>query len=662
MPGISVAKKSFPLAAILANIFLHNDRWEWLNLRYLKALTVFILVIIMGGCATDSSREGNWVVEVAGPGSHRTVKPALIRLEDVCPGGLYQGEETLKKMRVIAEYLHGEGVPFHISLIPRMVVPQKGYDVKITDQTPYAMEFLSTIKYMEGLGGIVGIHGYTHQTGNNVSGQGFEFYDRIKSPEPLDTYTYARERISSAMELFEKAGINPGYWETPHYTASMTQYPAFEEQTGLIYENHYRGVNAIKPRTYDYNGPGYRGFITVPTPLGYINPDVDAEKMIKTLDRLKGDLASFFYHPFREFNYISKAYRKNGEEYYVYDRGSPLHMLINSFKEKGYTFVSIYDLTKFIPAQRLENLSFAEGDNVMAGRFEPGSSQSVLVWNREVNQWRMYRYTASGYSPRKTGAFADGGVWISGWKLEKDAVPLVGDFNGNKMDDIMVFNPDGGTFTLAENKGGKLVPRDKVCLTLPRMKSIAPLAGDFNGDGLADVAVHDQEGKRIGLTINTTEGFSQIKWYQWEFLKGRNVKLLAGDFNGNKKTDIAVVDNDSGHLRVLLSGPGEGFTEAGDPWLKMWGSKDRWQPYSSDINGDGKSDLLFYSPKGQWQMATSDGQRFVYRGDFGPWGATRNGVTLAGDLNGDLRSDLVVIDRDRDQGYNLDTAISVLQK
>ena len=630
------------------------------KLRYLKALTVLILVIIIGGCAKFDSREGNLVVKVNGHGSYMTVKPALLRLEDVCPGGFYQSEESLEKLRVIAEYLHGEGVPFQVSLIPRMVVPQKGYDVKITDQTPYAIEFVNTIKYMESMGAIVGVHGYTHQTGNNVSGLGFEFYDRIKSPEAPDTYAYASERISSAMDLFEKAGIKPGYWETPHYTASMTQYPAFEEQTGLIYENLYRGVNTIKPQTYDYNGPGYRGFITVPTPLGYINSNVAMEIVLYSLDRLKGDLPSFFYHPIREFNFISKGYHENGEKFYKYDHNSPLHLLVKSFKEKGYTFVSIYDLIKFIPAQRLEKLNFAEGDNVIVGRFEPGAAQNILVLNREVSQWHMYRYIASWHSPRKPGAFADRGVWISDWKLQEDAVPLVGDFNGNKMDDIMVFSPRNGKFTLVENMGGKLIPQDKTSLTLPFNRTIDPLAGDFNGDGRADLAVHDPEGKRIGLAINGSHGFNQIKWFQKDFLKGRNIKLLTGDFNGNGKTDIAVMDT-SGQLRVMLSGPGEGFTDTGDPWLKIWGKIDGWLPRSADINGDGKNDLIFYNRKGQWQLATSDGQRFVFRGNFGPWGSTKKGKTLIGDLNGDRRSDLMVIDGSRDKGFNLDTAISVLK-
>ncbi|MFZ5647467.1 MAG: DUF2334 domain-containing protein [Bacillota bacterium] len=625
-------------------------------------LAVVFVVIILGGCkGVGASAGDNTLVEVNGPGSYRAVKPALLRLEDVCPGGLFQGRENLEKMRVIADYLHDEGIPFHVSLIPRMVVPSKGYDVKITDDTPYAREFVETIKYMESRGGIVGVHGYTHQTGGQISGHGFEFYDRQKNPEAPDTLEYARSRIKSAMDLFMEAGITPSYWETPHYTASLDQYPAFEEQAGLIYENLYRGVNSIKPRTFDYDGSGYRGFVTVPTPLGYINPDVSADRMIKSLDRLKGDLASFFYHPFKEFAYIKKELDADGNFRYVYDQNSPLHVLIKSFKEKGYTFVSINSLAKFVPAQRLETLKYMEGDAVLTGHFIEGGGEEILVWNKESNQWRVYRYTAAWHTPRKQKAFEDRGVVIDGWKLDKDSLPLVGDFNGNQKDDLMVFRPDYRAFILAENKEGRLVPREEVSLSVPDLESVDPMAGDFNGDGLDDLAVYDREGARIGIAINTPNGFGQLVWQYFDLLKRENIKLLPGDFNGDSVNDIVVIDYDSGWLNVLLSGKGGKLKLATDVWMRMWGAMDAWVPISADINGDGKSDLLFNNKKGQWELAISDGTRFVYSGSFGPWGGNRKGLPLADDLNGDCRADLIIVDGSRDKGYKLDTALSVLQ-
>lgn len=636
---------------------------EWYFLRTFRLLLVLIFSVILGGCVkADATIGGKPKVDIADPVTLTVTKPALLRLEDVGPGGPYLGDENLHKLYAIAEYLHHEGVPFHVSLIPRIVVPKKGYDASIADNTPYVRSFNATIKELQKMGGIIGIHGYTHQTGTDPSGWGYEFYDRLENPKAPDTYEYARERIDKAIDLFEKAGITPAYWETPHYTASLKQHPAFEEQTGLLYENKHRGEMAGNVKIIDFPGKGYRGFVTVPAPLGSIERDGDVEKMIKKLDKPGVELASFFYHPFREFKYLYKSYNAKGEVYYVYDQNSPLHVLVRAFKEKGYTFVSVYSLVRFVPAQRLEGLSFREGDEILAGRFGPEGRSKLLVWNKGPNQWRMYDYTAAWYSPRRTRAFTDLGVWAKDWALESNAVSLVADFNGDKKDDLLVFNPDQGTFGLAENRGDQLVPRNGTVLALPGLKSLQPLAGDFNQDGLADVAVYDAENQRIGLAFSSGSGFKQIRWQSFEALKGGGKKLLAGDFNGDGRDDIAVMDTGSGDWKVLLAAQKGIFTETGGPWLSGWGNGEGRLTFASDVNGDGRCDLVSYNRSGRWQLAVSDGRRFIPLGDFGPWGASAKGVPMVADINGDGRSDLIIADEVKGSGYNLDTALSVMQK
>lgn len=625
--------------------------------RVILAVMAMAAVITMAGCSGNTGAAGTGVVD---PESRRVLKPALIRLEDVGPGGPYQSEENLHKLYTIAVYLHQEGVPFHISLIPRVVVPSKNYDVSIGDDTGYTRTFVKTIKNMEKLGGIVGVHGYTHQSGKDSSASGFEFYDRVENPSVPDTYEFARTRADKAFALFLKAGINPAYWETPHYTASIRQHPAFEEQNGLLYENNHRGDAAGYYKVIDHSGNGFRGYITVPAPLGNIDRSTDVEKMIKRLDHMGNDLASFFYHPFREFKYMYKEYNSKGEPYYVYDQNSPLHVLIRAFKEKGYTFVPVYSLARFVPAQRLESLPFSEGDSILTGQFVPGGGREILVCNKNSKQWHMYQYTAGWYSPRRERAFAGLGVWLEGWAPEKDFVLLAGDFNGNKRDDLMVFSPGQGTFKLVENRGGRLAPRERVYLSLGGLKSAQVMSADFNGDTLADLAIYDLEGGRIGIAVNNGNGFKPIKWQYVELMKEKIHKPLCGDFNGDRRADILLYDSLKGQWNVLLTGPRGNLYPGREPWLKGWGNGDSWRTFIADVNGDGKSDLVIYNKAGHWQTATSDGKSFVFRGDFGPWGAGARAIPLAADLNGDMRADLILVDGARGRGYNLDTAISVM--
>ncbi|MGZ4135713.1 MAG: DUF2334 domain-containing protein, partial [Tumebacillaceae bacterium] len=51
------------------------------------------------------------------------MKKALIRFEDIGPGGYYESPDNIIKLRAIAEYMRSEGVPFHVAMIPRFVNP-----------------------------------------------------------------------------------------------------------------------------------------------------------------------------------------------------------------------------------------------------------------------------------------------------------------------------------------------------------------------------------------------------------------------------------------------------------------------------------------------------------------------------------------------------------
>ena len=623
-------------------------------------LTIFILFscLLAGGCTETVHVNAGATAGVAGSIPGGKLRPALMRLEDIGPGGQYQDVESLQKLKVVAGYLHQEGIPFHISLIPRMTVPAKGYDVSIADRTPYAGEFRATIKYMERMGGIAGVHGYTHQSNGDASGLGFEFYHRVKNPAVPSSIQYARSRVSSSLDLFERAGITPAFWETPHYTASSKQCQAFEEQIGLIYEDNYHGASFVRQHTIDYPGRGYRGYTTVPTPLGYINTSRDMNKVIDLLDNSGGGLASFFYHPFKEFNYIHKSSNEKGETSYTYDADSPLHRLVNSFKEKGYTFVSIYSLAMFVPAQRLEGLSGGERRELLAGYFEPGERKEILVWDRDRRRCEMFRYNARWYAPRREKVFEGRGTWLEGWDPGNDAVAMAGDINGDRLDDLIFYSLSRGGFLLAENRQNKFKLLSRVIIPPGDAGDYRPLDGDFNGDGLDDLALVDRRGGRLGIALNMGEEFGGFAWQDIGLLKGKQLqKYIPGDFNGDGSTDVAVLDTQRGRWSMLLAADGT-FDASAAPWLEQWGSGDSWLPIPEDVNGDGRCDIITHGSSGRWQVAVSTGESFIPRGEFGPWGGRVE--PQAADLNGDKKSDLIIMSGSSLSGYNIDTALSVM--
>jgi hypothetical protein len=213
----------------------------------------------------------------------------------------------------------------------------------------------------------------------------------------------------------------------------------------------------------------------------------------------------------------------------------------------------------------------------------------------------------------------------------------VGDFNGDRIPDLAVISGTGlgvllgngdGTFQAAQNYAAGSNPR-----------SVA--VGDFNGDGTLDLAVAnsgEQFGTGSGVSVLLGNGdgtFQTVKHYTAGL---RSEALAVGDFNGDGIPDLAVgnVGNERGRgagVSVLL-GNGDGSFQAGRFYAA--GS----HPVSlaaRDFNGDGKLDLAFADGNVSVLLGNGDGS-FQSARTFNADGASF--VTVA-DLNGDRIPDLI---------------------
>ncbi|NSA89467.1 DUF2334 domain-containing protein [Clostridium beijerinckii] len=113
-------------------------------------------------------------------------RAALIRFEDITAGGEYLDSDNLEKLRVVADYMFSAGMQFHIAWIPRFVDPQDGIDNDISkDYSMPNANFLFTMEYLLNRNGIIGLHGYTHQYGDEVSAVGTEFNDERNNDEKV---------------------------------------------------------------------------------------------------------------------------------------------------------------------------------------------------------------------------------------------------------------------------------------------------------------------------------------------------------------------------------------------------------------------------------------------------------------------------------------------
>ncbi|MFI5461494.1 MAG: beta strand repeat-containing protein, partial [Isosphaerales bacterium] len=233
-----------------------------------------------------------------------------------------------------------------------------------------------------------------------------------------------------------------------------------------------------------------------------------------------------------------------------------------------------------------------------------------------------------------------------------DAI-VAGDFNGDGKLDLAVANKYSNDISvLLGNGDGTFQPQVTYAVgSYP----VAIMAGDFNGDGKLDLAVANEGsfflnsmGDTVSVLLGNGDGTFQP---QVTYAVGSGPDaIVAGDFNGDGKLDLAVANAgsysvDDGTVSVLL-GNGDGTFQ---PQVTYAVGLSPSSIVAGDFTGDGRIDLAVAG--GNYNSVTgSVGEVSVLLGNgdgtFQPAvqyavGANPTGI-VAGDFNGDGKLDLAV--------------------
>ena len=217
-----------------------------------------------------------------------------------------------------------------------------------------------------------------------------------------------------------------------------------------------------------------------------------------------------------------------------------------------------------------------------------------------------------------------------------------GDFNGDgKLDLAVAAEFSNGVSVLLGNGDGTFQPAVEYAVG---QEPDALVAGDFNGDGKLDLAVANWNPLGDGnVSVLLGNGDGTFQAAQQYAVGGYPSSIVAGDFNGDGKLDLAVADEgnelggaaDPGGVSVLLDN-GDGTFE---PAVYYAVGPDPNAIVAGDFTSDGRTDLAVSDSDGV-QILLGNGD-----GTFQPAStvaAGTRGVLVAGDFNGDGHTDLAV--------------------
>lgn len=263
----------------------------------------------------------------------------LIRFEDVCLTSQNYDKNYFENLRIIGTYMNEENIPYHIAWIPRYKNPNFKIDNDpLTKNNFEIAEMIYSLDYLKNNNGSIGLHGYTHQIGDNESAAGFEF----GKYEP--SVTVFKEKLEKAIETAKYLDVPIDFFEVPHYEITPNQNKIAEKYFKILYHpfNDYGANKAdlTKPQLSPYNNTS----LYISTPLDYIAEGMEEQSLDRIKNANPSNMGSVFFHPSLENNFIKLNEDSDGSPSYTYDDNSTLKRLVNILKGKKYKMIKVTEL------------------------------------------------------------------------------------------------------------------------------------------------------------------------------------------------------------------------------------------------------------------------------------------------------------------------------
>ena len=264
------------------------------------------------------------------------------------------------------------------------------------------------------------------------------------------------------------------------------------------------------------------------------------------------------------------------------------------------------------------------------------------AFNNQVTAWQLDEY--GSLLEVFFGKISDSSVWqmnIPGKRESSSEFGAKADFNGDGLADVFLHNTFTGELAAWLTDGTKVFQNISYGQVDPNTKWFPISFGDFNGDSRTDLLWYNIEsGDIIAWLINGSTILQQT--YYGAVLPASGWTLSAiNDFNADGRSDLLWYNFKSGEVIAwllysdgIIAVPSYGISPPTSGWRLMG---------VDDFNGDNCADLL-------WHNAYSGELRVWFLSGSGYLGYTSYGIVLPnmgwtlmgiGDFNGDTCTDLL---------------------
>lgn len=232
---------------------------------------------------------------------------------------------------------------------------------------------------------------------------------------------------------------------------------------------------------------------------------------------------------------------------------------------------------------------------------------------------------------------------------------ILEDINGDSRSDLIWVN-DSEQDSILVGLGTAIgtfsfLPNEPISLDNPA--GYRYLSGDFNGDGLSDLiwagSFNAEESYNLQVSLSDGTGiFTPQLPQEIVFDLDNSYQFYTGDLNGDSREDLIWISNSPvGQVLTAIANEDATFSVSpiqdhpGNIWNKSFSSVE-------DINGDGKDDLIWNDTKyfNQVQVGFVDdnGSLNLLPVQRDLQFERKNSISLLGDINGDGKSDLIWVD------------------